>query len=117
MPRDGRRSNLLEAFLIGNRRNMGRRQYFVYIMTNLANNTLYAGVTNDLRRRVYEHKEKMVEGFTKRYNTVKLVYYEVYDSVEDAIRREKQIKGGSRQKKLDLIESMNHGWWDLYEEM
>jgi putative endonuclease len=76
-------------------------------MTNKNNTVLYTGVTNNLHKRVYEHKEKLVEGFTKKYNVVKLVYYEIFDDPENAIAREKQIKAGSRQKKLDLINSMN----------
>ena len=83
-------------------------------MTNKTNRVLYTGVTNDLKRRVYEHKEKLAEGFTKKYNVNKLVYYEVCEHIESAILREKQIKGGSRQKKLDLINSMNNEWADLY---
>jgi putative endonuclease len=86
-------------------------------MTNKRNTVLYTGVTNDIRRRVYEHKEKLVEGFAKKYNITKIVYYEVFDSIENAILREKQIKGGSRQKKIDLINSMNKEWRDLYEEL
>jgi len=91
------------------------RYYYIYIMTNKRNTVLYTGVTNDLKRRVYEHKEKLVEGFTKKYNITKLVYYEVFHSIENTILREKQIKGGSRQKKIDLINSMNKEWRDLYE--
>jgi putative endonuclease len=86
-------------------------------MTNKGNSTLYTGITNDLKRRIYEHKEKLVEGFTKKYNITKLVYYEIYDDAESAISREKQIKGGSRQNKLDLINGMNPNWHDLYEEL
>ena len=93
------------------------RQYYVYIMTNNKNTVLYTGVTSDLKGRVYEHKEKLVGGFTKRYDVTKLVYYEVFEGVVDAIAREKQIKGGSRQKKIDLISQMNRGWRDLYEEL
>ena len=78
---------------------------------------LYTGVTNNLHRRVYEHREKMVEGFTKKYNINKLVYYEVFDNIESAIIREKQIKSGSRMKKIDLINSLNKKWVDLYEEL
>jgi putative endonuclease len=89
------------------------RQYYVYIMTNKTNRVLYTGVTNDLKRRVYEHKEKLVEGFTKRYNVDKLVYYEVCEDIENAILREKQIKGWLRGKKIDLIESTNPEWRDL----
>jgi putative endonuclease len=75
---------------------------------------LYTGVTNDLRRRVYEHKEKLVKGFTSKYNCDKLVYFEHFDHIDDAIAREKQIKAGSRKKKLDLINSLNPEWVDLY---
>ncbi len=93
------------------------KQYYVYIMTNKYNTVLYTGVTNDLRRRVYEHKSGLGEGFTSRYNITKLVYYEAPDDVNSAIAREKQIKGGSRQKKIDLINGMNSEWTDLYEEL
>lgn len=74
-------------------------------------------MTGDLKHRIYEHREKMITGFTKKYNVNKFVYYEVIESIEAAIRREKQIKGGSRKKKLDLIEGMNPHWWDLYEDL
>jgi putative endonuclease len=93
------------------------RQYCVYIMTNKRSNVLYTGITNDLKRRVYEHKEKLVNGFTKKYNITKLVYYEVFEDPENAILREKQIKAGSRQKKIDLINSVNRKWLNLYEEL
>ena len=86
-------------------------------MTNKNNAVLYTGVTNDLKRRAYEHKEKLVDGFTKKYNIVKLVYYEVFSDIENAILREKQIKGGSRTKKIELIENMNKEWKDLYDEL
>jgi putative endonuclease len=86
-------------------------------MTNKGNNILYTGVTNDLRKRTYEHKEKLVEGFTKRYNLTKLVYFETCDDIQSAISREKQIKDGSRQKKIDLINSINNKWLDLYSEL
>jgi len=89
----------------------------VYIMTNWKNTVLYIGVTNDLIRRVYEHKEKLVEGFTKRYNLTKLVYYEVAENAEAAILREKQLKAGPRQKKVELIEGLNKMWLDLYPEL
>jgi len=92
------------------------KQYYVYIMTNKADTVLYTGVTNDLLRRVYEHKGKFVKGFTSRYKISKLVYYEVCDTAESAILREKQIKAGSRQKKINLIVSMNSGWRDLYDD-
>jgi len=78
---------------------------------------LYTGITRNLQKRVYEHKMKAVDGFTKKYNVNKLVYYEVYEDPESAILREKQIKAGSRQKKIDLINSMNKEWGDLYEEL
>jgi putative endonuclease len=92
-------------------------QYYVYIITNKNNRVLYTGITNDLKRRVYEHKEKLVGGFTKRYNVSKLVYYEVFEDPENAILREKQIKAGSRQKKINLIETINKEWRDLYGEL
>ena len=91
------------------------KQYYVYIVTNKRNTTLYTGVTSNLARRIFEHKQKLVKGFTKRYNLDKLVYYELFKDVNDAIAREKQIKGGSRQKKVDLIEKVNPEWRDLYE--
>jgi putative endonuclease len=92
-------------------------QYYIYIMTNQHNKVLYTSVTNNLIRRIYEHKEKLVSGFTKRYNIDKLVYYEVFQDAYNAISREKQIKGGSRQKKIDLINRMNPDWKDLYQEI
>lgn len=85
-------------------------------MTNNYNTVLYTGVTNDLQRRVYEHKSKLLEGFTKKYNITKLVYYEIFEDANAAISREKQIKAGSRQKKIDLVNSVNQEWKDLYEE-
>ena len=91
------------------------RSYSVYIMTNKHNTVLYTGVTNDLRRRAYEHRTGQGSGFTSRYNVTKLVYYEVYGGVREAIAREKQMKGGSRQKKCDLVSAMNPEWQDLYE--
>jgi putative endonuclease len=94
-----------------------KRQYFVYIMTNPRNTVLYTGVTGDLKRRVWEHKTKAIPGFTARYNVVKLVYFEVFDDPEEAILREKKIKGGSRAKKIALINSFNPQWRDLYEEL
>ncbi len=93
------------------------KQYFVYIMTNKLNTVLYTGVTNDLKRRVFQHKEKQVEGFTKHYNITKLMYYEVYADAYNAISHEKQIKGGSRRKKMDLINSVNPKWEDLYDKL
>jgi putative endonuclease len=87
---------------------------YVYILTNHSDKVLYTGVTSNLVKRVYEHKDKMVEGFTKKYNIDKLVYYEVFDDIESAIEREKQIKAGSRKKKIELIESVNPEYRDLY---
>ena len=91
------------------------KQYYVYIMTNRSG-TLYTRVTNDLRRRVYQHKHKLVPGFTAKYNITRLVYYETTNDVRAAIAREKQIKGWVRRKKIALIESMNPEWKDLAEE-
>ena len=91
-------------------------QYFVYIMSSYRG-TLYTGVTNDLARRVYEHRSKLLNGFTGRYNVTKLVYYETTMEVESAIAREKQIKGWLRSKKAALIESVNPYWVDLAEGM
>jgi putative endonuclease len=87
----------------------------VYIMANYAH-TLYTGVTNDLERRVYEHKNKLVPGFTSRYGLNSLVYFDVTEDVESAILREKQIKGWLRKKKVELIESVNPEWKDLSED-
>ena len=86
-------------------------------MTNVHNHVLYTGVTNNLKRRVYEHKSGLGGSFTKRYNATKLVYYEYGSSVNSALLREKQIKGGSRQKKIDLVNSLNPTWKDLYDEI
>ncbi|HPJ44396.1 MAG TPA: GIY-YIG nuclease family protein [Spirochaetota bacterium] len=91
--------------------------YWVYMLTNVGNNVLYTGVTNDLKRRVYEHKNKLSEGFTKKYNVNKLVFYECTSSIESAINREKQIKAGSRLKKTELINEMNPHWEDLYDKL
>ncbi|MFA6989840.1 MAG: GIY-YIG nuclease family protein [Candidatus Gastranaerophilaceae bacterium] len=96
---------------------MMEKQYYIYIMTNFENGTLYTGVTDNLIRRIYEHKNKLVDGFTKKYDLNKLVYYEIFDTAEIAILREKQIKGGSRKKKLELINNFNKSWEDLYENI
>jgi len=96
---------------------MARRSGFVYIMTNKRNTVLYTGVTSDLKRRVWQHREKVIQGFTERYNVTKLVYYEAFEDVLDAIAREKQIKGGSRQKKIALIAGMNPDWRDLCDDL
>jgi putative endonuclease len=90
-------------------------QYYVYIMTNAHHTVLYTGVTNNLARRVYEHKNGLGSSFDKKYNVQLLVYYEIGNDVRAAIAREKQIKGGSRKKKIDLINNMNPQWMDLYE--
>jgi len=92
---------------------MQTKQYYFYIMINNSNTVTYAGVTNDLNRRVYEHKNKLIKGFTCKYNITKLVYYEICNNVIDAIAREKQIKGGSRKKKIDLIKKENPEFRDL----
>ena len=92
-------------------------QSYVYILANKHNTVLYTGVTRDLKRRIYEHKQKFVKSFTSKYNVDKLVYYEVFDDIYNAITGEKQIKAGSRQKKIDLINSMNESWKDLYDEI
>ncbi len=91
--------------------------YFIYILTNKNHTVLYTGVTNDLRERVYQHKEKLVKGFTKKYNVDKLVYYEHFTHIDEAIAREKQIKAGSRKKKIDLINILNPEWKDLWDEV
>ena len=88
------------------------KQYFVYILTSKSG-TLYTGMTNNLERRVHQHKHKLIEGFTSKYNVNRLVYYETYRDVRDAIDREKQIKGWRRSKKIALIETMNPKWQDL----
>jgi len=94
------------------------RQYYVYILTNKSNEVLYIiGVTNDLVRRVFEHKSKLVDGFTKKYNLTKLVYYEVAENVESAIKREKQLKNWHRDWKINLITRFNPEWRDLSEEI
>jgi putative endonuclease len=92
-------------------------QYYVYILSNRHNTVLYTGVTSDLARRVYEHREKLIDGFTKRHNVDKLVYYEVTNDVVGAIFREKQLKAGARQKKVDLITATNPTWQDLYDRL
>jgi putative endonuclease len=90
-------------------------RYFIYILTNDRQTVLYTGVTNDLLRRVGEHRAKIIHGFASRYNADKLVYYEETSDVNAAIAREKQIKGGSRRKKVALIDTMNPDWRDLFD--
>ena len=95
---------------------MGKR-HAIYIMANKPNGTLYTGVTSDLIKRVYQHKNGLTPGFTQRYDCKQLVYYETYEYMMSAIEREKQIKGGSRKKKIVLIETMNPEWLDLYHSL
>ncbi len=92
------------------------KKYCVYIMTNKYNTVLYTGVTGNLEERVYQHRNKQIKGFTEKYNLTKLVYYEANEKAGEAILREKQIKAGSRQKKINLVNSMNEKWRDLYED-
>ena len=89
------------------------RQYYVYILTNKTNKVLYIGVTNDLEHRIFEHKNKIVEGFTKKYNLNKLIYYEVTKDISSAIEREKQLKNWHRDWKINLVNSFNPMWKDL----
>jgi putative endonuclease len=91
--------------------------YFVYILTNTWHTVLYVGVTSDLKLRAYQHREKLLPGFTNRYNVWKLVYYEIGFDAAGAITREKQIKAGSRQKKIEMINAANPDWRDLYENL
>jgi len=93
------------------------KYYYVYILASKKNGTLYIGVTNDLRKRVYEHKNKLADGFTKKYNVCNLVYYEATDDICGAIEREKQLKKWNRKWKLELIEKENPSWEDLYYEL
>lgn len=90
---------------------------YVYILFNKKNGTLYVGVASDLVKRVYEHKNKFVDGFTKKYSVDKLGYYEVFDNILQAIEREKQLKAGKRKTKIELIEKINPTWTDLYSEI
>ena len=92
-------------------------EYFVYILTNKSNSVMYIGVTNDLCRRIYEHKNKLVEGFTNRYNVYKLVYVEEYSDINDALAREKQLKRWVRSKKNALVETINPNWDDMGEHL
>ena len=96
---------------------MADKKSYIYILFNKPNGTLYTGVTSDLAKRVWEHKNKLTGGFTAKYNVDKLGYYEEFTDIKDAIVREKQIKGGSRKKKLDLIVNNNPDWVDLYEQI
>lgn len=93
------------------------KQYHIYIMTNVHHTVLYIGMTGNILRRGWEHKQKVNEGFTKKYNCTKMVYYENYDEVYDAIDREKQLKGWTRAKKEWLINRLNPEWRDVYEDL
>jgi len=93
------------------------KQYYVYILASKKNGTLYIGVTNDLIRRVFVHKEGIIEGFTKKYNVKNLVYYEIHLDINEAIKREKAMKKWLRKWKIELIVKMNPEWKDLYEEI
>ena len=88
--------------------------YYVYILTNKFNTVLYTGVTNNLERRVLEHKQKLIDGFTKQYNVSKLVFFESFNEIQDAIYAEKRIKGWTRKKKINLIEQINKEWKELF---
>ncbi|GAB4177145.1 MAG: GIY-YIG nuclease family protein [Calditrichia bacterium] len=90
---------------------------FVYILTNKPNGTLYIGVTSNLQRRIYEHKFKIIKGFTSKYKLSKLVYYEIFEDIEEAINREKYLKGKKREFKIKLIESVNPSWEDLSDKI
>lgn len=94
-----------------------QKEYYIYLLTNHKLNVLYTGVTNNLIRRVYEHKNKLADGFTKKYHVDRLVYYEAFSEIIDAITREKEIKGWSRKKKDALINQVNPKWDDLYEAL
>lgn len=93
------------------------KYYYAYILANKTNTVLYTGVTNDLKKRVYQHREKLVEGFAKKFNVYGLIFYEQTENVESAIQREKQIKSWSRLRKVELISKFNPEWEDLYEKL
>jgi putative endonuclease len=93
------------------------KQPTIYITTNKKDGTLYTGVTSNLPQRIHQHRNKTIKGFSSKYNCHILVYYEVFDDMENAILREKQLKGGSRQKKISLIEKLNPEWTDLYTDL
>lgn len=105
------KSNELTAFKV-----IIMKENFIYIITNKNNTVLYTGVTSNLPARIIQHKSKDGRGFSNRYNLYKLVYFEVYSHIDEAIKREKQIKAGSRQKKIDLINSLNPSWTDLFDQ-
>ena len=94
-----------------------KEKFYVYIMAKARNSTFYVGVTSDLARRVWEHKNKVTEGFTEKYEIKSLVYYEIFDDAENAFRREKRLKKWNRTWKMRVIEEMNPDWKDLYEDV
>jgi len=96
---------------------MKAQKYYIYILTNQRGNVIYIGLTEDLKKRIYFHKKRLIPGFTRKYNVCKLVYYEVHSSLEAAEKREKQLKGKSRAKKNALVESINPKWRDLSSEI
>ena len=96
---------------------MKQKHFYIYMMTNKRKGTIYTGVTNDLTVRVWQHKNNIFEGFTKKYKLYKLVHYEQYEDINSAIEREKQVKKWRRQWKLELIEKLNPEWNDLYEDI
>lgn len=93
------------------------KSYYVYILTNKTNTVLYTGVTSNLIKRIYEHKNNAVDGFTKKYMIHKLIYYEPYQNIQEALTREKQLKAGTRKKKEALINSLNPEWTDMYNSI
>lgn len=94
-----------------------KEHFYVYILSSYQNRVLYIGCTSDLQKRIWQHKEKQIEGFTKKYNVTRLVYYEVYDEAESALKRERNMKEWKREWKIKRIEAMNPEWKDLYEEL
>jgi len=112
LPHCGYRTGIKNARILVD---VKRHEYAVYILTNKSNTVFYVGVTSDLTGRVYEHKHMVNDGFTAKYKCNRLVYYEEYQWIQDAIAREKQLKAGSRQKKIDLIVAENPSWADLSE--
>jgi putative endonuclease len=96
---------------------LANEKSFTYILCNRHRNVLYTGATDDLKKRVYFHKQRLIEGFTKKYNVDQLVYFEAHDSIDAALIREKQLKGYLREKKINLIRTMNPDWQDLYQTL
>jgi len=97
--------------------NMDEKNYYIYILTNFQNNIFYVGVTSDLIKRVFQHKNKLVKGFTEKYNVYKLVYFELHSDINEAILVEKRLKKWKREFKIKLIEKLNPEWNDLYNEI